>query len=83
MQIGLKAGLNIANVGGDDADHLFEIKVLIQGLVLMEDFSLCTNSIICLLFNLKHYYTMKGATTNLMGADITIEIGLCRNTCSL
>jgi hypothetical protein len=73
MQIGIRAGLNIANEGGDDADNLFETSLDSRtgfngGLFFMYQF----NNLFAI--QPEAFYTMKGATTNLMGADITLKL---------
>jgi hypothetical protein len=73
MQIGLKAGLNIANVGGDDADELFEQSPDSRtgfngGLFFMYQF----NNLFAI--QPEAYYTMKGATSDLMGVDLTLKL---------
>jgi hypothetical protein len=73
MQIGVKAGLNIANQGGDDADNLFETSLDSRtgfngGLFFMYQF----NNLLAI--QPEAYYTMKGAATNLTGTDITLKL---------
>jgi len=73
MQLGLKAGLNIATVSGTDADNLFETSLDSRtgfngGIFFMYQF----NNLFAI--QPEAYYTMKGAATNLMGADITLKL---------
>ncbi len=72
MQIGPKAGLNIANIVGDDA-NFFGLDLdsrtgFTGGIFFMYQFSD--------LFAIQPevYYTMKGATSNIGGIDITFSI---------
>lgn len=73
-KIGLKAGLNIANVGGDDADQIIEGQTLdsktgfCAGAFFMYQFSP--------LFSVQPevYYTMKGATYKEGGAEYTLTL---------
>ncbi|MBE0572907.1 MAG: PorT family protein [Ignavibacteriaceae bacterium] len=74
MQIGPKAGLNIASIGGDDADQLLEGQSLDSktgfagGLFFMYQFSNM------FAIQPEAYYTMKGATYSESGADLTISL---------
>ena len=73
MRIGVKAGLNIANVGGSDADNLFETSLdsrtgFNAGLFFMYQF----NNLFAI--QPEAYYTMKGASTDLMGATLTLKL---------
>jgi hypothetical protein len=73
MQIGPKVGLNIATVTGDDADNLFETSLdsrtgFNAGLFFMYQF----NNLFAI--QPEAYYTMKGAATSFMGADITLKL---------
>ena len=74
MQIGPKAGLNIANLGGDDADQLLEGQSLDSktgfagGLFFMYQFSKM------FAIQPEAYYTMKGATYSESGVDLTISL---------
>jgi hypothetical protein len=71
MQIGPKAGLNIANIGGDDSDFLGQSldsrTGFSGGIFFMYQFSN--------LFAVQPeaYYSMKGATLDVMGVDITLS----------
>ena len=72
MQIGSRAGLNIANVVGDDANFFnqdFDSKTgFTSGIFFMYQFSN--------LFAIQPeaYYTMKGATLNINGFDFTFSV---------
>lgn len=74
FQIGPKAGLNIANIGGNDADQILEGQSLDSktgfagGVFFMYQFDK--------MFAIQKevYYTMKGATYSEGGADLTISI---------
>lgn len=73
MQLGLKAGLNIANVGGDDADQLFDQSPDSRtgfngGLFFIYQF----NNLFAI--QPEAYYTMKGATSDLMGVNFTLKL---------
>ena len=74
MQIGPKAGLNIASIGGDDADQILEGQSLDSktgfsgGLFFMYQFSNM------FAIQPEAYYTMKGATYSESGADLTISL---------
>ena len=74
MQIGPKAGLNIASIGGDDADKILEGRSLDSktgfagGLFFMYQFSKM------FAIQPEAYYTMKGATYSEGGADLTISL---------
>jgi hypothetical protein len=73
MQLGLKAGLNIATVSGTDADNLFETSLDSRtgfngGIFFMYQF----NNLFAI--QPEANYTMKGAATNLMGVDITLKL---------
>ena len=71
MQIGPKAGLNMANLGGDDSDFLGETldsrTGFNFGIFFMYQFSN--------MFAIQPevYYSMKGATLNIMDVDLTIS----------
>jgi len=71
IQIGPKAGLNIANIGGDDSDFLGESldsrTGFSGGIFFMYQF----NKFFAI--QPEAYYSMKGATINIMGVDITLE----------
>ena len=65
--------MNIANVGGDDADELFEQSPDSRtgfngGLFFMYQF----NNLFAI--QPEAYYTMKGATSDLMGVDLTLKL---------
>ena len=70
MQLGVKAGLNIASIGGDDADQILEGQSLDSktgfagGLFFMYQFSNM------FAIQPEAYYTMKGATYSEGGADL-------------
>ena len=77
MQLGLKAGLNIANVGGSDADYLVDEDVSISldsrtgfeaGIFFMYQFSK--------MFALQPeiYFSMKGATYSENGGELTLSL---------
>ena len=73
MQIGPKVGLNIANVGGDDSDELFPSSPDSRtgfngGLFFMYQF----NNLFAI--QPEAYYTMKGATSDFMGVDLTLKL---------
>ena len=74
MQAGLKAGLNIASIGGDDADQILEGQSLDSktgfagGLFFTYQFSNM------FAIQPEAYYTMKGATYSEGGADLTISL---------
>jgi hypothetical protein len=74
MQIGPKAGLNIASIGGDDADQILEGQSLDSktgfagGVFFMYQFSNM------FAIQPEAYYTMKGATYSESGADLTITL---------
>ena len=74
MQAGLKAGLNIASIGGDDADQILEGQSLDSktgfagGLFFTYQFSNM------FAIQPEAYYTMKGATYSESGADLTITL---------
>jgi hypothetical protein len=74
MQIGPKAGLNIASIGGDDADQILDGQSLDSktgfcgGLFFMYQFSNM------FAIQPEAYYTMKGATYSEGGVDLTISI---------
>lgn len=73
MQLGLKAGLNIANVSGDDADQLFDQSPDSRtgfngGLFFIYQF----NNLFAI--QPEAYYTMKGATSDLMGVNFTLKL---------
>jgi hypothetical protein len=73
MQLGLKAGLNIATVSGDDADNLFETSLDSRtgfngGIFFMYQF----NKMFAI--QPEAYYTMKGASTTSMDVDITLKL---------
>jgi hypothetical protein len=74
MQIGPKAGLNIASIGGDDADQILEGQSLDSktgfagGVFFMYQFSKM------FAIQPEAYYTMKGATYSESGADLTITL---------
>jgi hypothetical protein len=73
MQAGLKAGLNIANIGGSDADELvgqsLDSKTAFAGGVFfMYQFS------DMFAIQPEAYYSMKGATYSVSGADLTISL---------
>jgi hypothetical protein len=73
MQLGLKAGLNIATISGTDADNLFETSLDSRtgfngGIFFMYQF----NNLFAI--QPEANYTMKGAATNLMGVDITLKL---------
>ncbi len=74
MQIGPKAGLNIATIGGDDADQILDGQSLdsktgfAAGLFFMYQFSNM------FAIQPEAYYTTKGATYSESGADLTISL---------
>lgn len=73
MQIGPKAGVNFANLGGDEADDLFGESTNSRtgfngGLFFMYQF----NKMFAI--QPEGYYTMKGATADIMGADFTLML---------
>lgn len=74
MQAGIKAGLNIASIGGNDADQILEGQSLDSrtgfagGLFFMYQFSNM------FAIQPEAYYTMKGATYSESGADLTISL---------
>lgn len=74
MMIGPKAGLNIASIGGDDADQILEGQSLDSktgfagGLFFTYQFSNM------FAIQPEAYYTMKGATYSESGADLTITL---------
>jgi Outer membrane protein beta-barrel domain len=74
MQIGPKAGLNIASIGGDDADQILEGQSLDSktgfagGLFFMYQFSNM------FAIQPEAYYTMKGATYSEGGGELTISL---------
>lgn len=74
MQIGPKAGLNIASIGGDDADQILEGQSLDSktgfagGLFFMYQFSKM------FAIQPEAYYTMKGATYSEGGGELTISL---------
>jgi hypothetical protein len=73
MQVGVKAGLNIANIGGSDADQLvgqsLDSKTAFAGGVFfMYQFS------DMFAIQPEAYYSMKGATYSESGADLTISL---------
>jgi hypothetical protein len=73
MQIGPRVGLNIANISGDDADKLYDQSPDSRtgfngGLFLAYQF----NSLFAI--QPEAYYTMKGATFNFEGVDITLKL---------
>ena len=74
MMIGPKAGLNIASIGGDDADQILEGQSLDSktgfagGLFFTYQFSNM------FAIQPEAYYTMKGATYSESGADLTISL---------
>lgn len=74
MQIGPKAGLNIASIGGDDADQILEDRSLDSktgfcgGLFFMYQFSNM------FAIQPEAYYTMKGATYSEGGGELTITL---------
>ena len=74
MQIGPKAGLNLANIGGGDKD------ILEQALGISLDSRTGFGGGIFFMYQFSNlfaiqpeaYYTMKGATAKIMGVDITL-----------
>jgi hypothetical protein len=73
MQIGPKVGLNIANIGGDDADQLFDNSPDSRtgfngGFFFMYQF----NNLFAI--QPEAYYTMKGATSDFMGVDLSLKL---------
>jgi len=73
MQIGPKVGLNIANVGGDDSDQLFDNSPDSRtgfngGFFFMYQF----NNLFAI--QPEAYYTMKGATSDFMGVDLSLKL---------
>jgi hypothetical protein len=73
MQLGLKAGLNIATVSGSDADNLFETSLDSRtgfngGLFFMYQF----NNLFAI--QPEAYYTMKGASKEISGTTITLKL---------
>jgi hypothetical protein len=73
MQLGLKAGLNIASVGGGDVDEYFDESPdsrtgFNAGIFFMYQF----NKMFAL--QPEAYYTMKGATDNFGGVDFTLKL---------
>jgi hypothetical protein len=77
MQIGPKAGLNIANVGGSDADNLVDEEIDISldsrtgfagGIFFMYQF----NKMFAI--QPEAYYTMKGATYSEDGGELTLSL---------
>jgi hypothetical protein len=74
MQIGPKVGLNIASIGGDDADQILDGQSLDSktgftgGLFFMYQFSKM------FAIQPEAYYTMKGATYSENGVDLTITL---------
>lgn len=73
-KIGLKAGLNIANAGGDDADQI------IEGRSLDSKTGFCAGAYFMYQFSPlfavqpEFYYTMKGATYKESGAEYTLTL---------
>lgn len=73
MQLGLKAGLNIANIGGSDADNLvgqsLDSKTGFSGGVF---FAYQFNNLFAI--QPEVYYSMKGATYTESGAELTVSL---------
>ena len=73
MQLGLKAGLNLANEGGSDVEDFFGESLDARtgfngGFFFMYQF----NKMFAI--QPEAYYTMKGATANLGGLDFTLKL---------
>jgi len=73
MQLGLKAGMNIANVGGSDADNIIGESLdsrtgFCGGLFFMYQF----NNLFAI--QPEAYYSMKGATYSESGVDFTLKL---------
>lgn len=77
MQLGIKGGVNIANVGGSDADYLADDNIAISldsktgfegGIFFMYQF----NKMFAI--QPEAYYTMKGATYSESGGDLTLSL---------
>ena len=73
MQVGIKAGLNIANLGGSDADNLvgqsLDSKTGFSGGVF---FTYQFNNMFAI--QPEAYYSMKGATYSISGANLTVSL---------
>jgi hypothetical protein len=73
IHLGLKAGLNIANIGGSDADQLvgqsLDTKTGFSGGVF---FNYQFNNMFAI--QPEAYYSMKGATYSVSGADLTVSL---------
>ncbi|GIK62043.1 MAG: PorT family protein [Ignavibacteriota bacterium] len=74
MQIGPKAGLNIASIGGDDADQILGGQSLDSKTGFAGGFFFMYQFSNMFAIQPEVYYTMKGATYSESGADLTISL---------